>query len=200
MKNLVVACLLSAICCACRKLRKRRRRGLSPLIDPSSPQLHPMQRERRRLRQLPHRRRSCCHPPAEDAPAEGAPAQPGPAGDPRHVHRAGARSPALPAELHQHEAGGVHGHRLRERQVSMGVQGVLSNRRMSFEMARMTMRCSTPQIRVDTEYFFNGTIMVLPLYGNGTGSIVFGGSRGTIAWGVVLMVLFSRPVEVFSPV
>jgi hypothetical protein len=116
MKNLVVACLLSAICCACRKLRKRRRRGLSPLIDPSSPQLHPMQRERRRLRQLPHRRRSCRHPPAEDAPAEGAPAQPGPAGDPRHVHRAGARSPALPAELHQHEAGGVHGHRLRERQ------------------------------------------------------------------------------------
>jgi hypothetical protein len=127
MKNLVVACLLSAICCACRKLRKRRRRGLSPLIDPSSPQLHPMQRERRRLRQLPHRRRSCCHSPAEDAPAEGAPAQPGPAGDPRHVHRAGARSSALPAELHQHEAGGVHGHRLRERQVSMGVQGVLSN-------------------------------------------------------------------------
>ena len=38
----------------------------------------------------------------------------------------------------------------------------------------MTMRCFTPQLRIETEYIFNGSMSVMPIYGNGSGTVILG--------------------------
>ncbi|CAH1382508.1 hypothetical protein MTP99_006476 [Tenebrio molitor] len=145
MKNLVVACLLSAICCACRKLPPSFTRCNASAADFDSCLTAAVPAAIRQLKTPLPRVRLPSLDPLEIPAMSIAPG---------------------PGVLHY-----------QQNYTNMKLAGftdiACESVKMSFEMARMTMRCSTPQIRVDTEYFFNGTIMVLPLYGNGTGSIVF---------------------------
>ncbi|EFA05096.1 Protein takeout-like Protein [Tribolium castaneum] len=43
---------------------------------------------------------------------------------------------------------------------------------MNLESKILTMSCASPQLRADFDYYFNGSISILPIYGDGNGSIV----------------------------
>ncbi|XP_044261206.1 uncharacterized protein LOC123009145 [Tribolium madens] len=43
---------------------------------------------------------------------------------------------------------------------------------MNFESEILTMSCASPQLRADFDYLFNGSVSILPIYGDGNGSIV----------------------------
>ncbi|XP_063930456.1 protein takeout-like [Zophobas morio] len=51
---------------------------------------------------------------------------------------------------------------------SMGCSQV----KLDLEGKNMTMRCFTPQLRIETEYTFNGSMSVMPIYGNGSGTVI----------------------------
>lgn len=92
-----------------------------------------------------------------------------------HVDSSWKRTGCFSADLQEFESVWNDEEQIRKYRVSKCFGWILNKRnffkRLDFEKNTLDLVCTTPEIRMDFEYEFSGKILLLPIAGNGPGTV-----------------------------